>query len=428
MALFAKKIGVWGLGVVGRAAIRFLSSLGCEISVCDTREISEEDRQFILAHNAIFYRQPAELQDFFNANERILFSGGVDVRPHAAHAHKWLPEIDLFYMYAQAPIIAITGSVGKTTVTHYISELLQRAGKRVITAGNIGVGLGDIVSQKPDYFVLEVSSFQLEHCSLFRPHIAIITNLIPNHLDRHGTVQDYWLAKARLLQYQQEGDSALLDQSCLKFLGDQLLGNQIILGSEHACVKDNLVYLQGMQVGPEIPAYGFPANWLAAYAVLARLGLPINPAPAPVNNPVLEHRLEHVAVIDRVDYVNDSKSTLMQTTAAALKCYEGRRVHLLLGGLSKGVDRTQLMGDLASATCIYAFGAEAESLAIAASRCAIAAQAFATLEDAFAAAQNGAQAGDVVLLSPSGSSYDLFTDYRARGKRFKELVVSIKAC
>ena len=162
------KIGLWGLGIVGKSAIRYLYSQGYELGCMDKRTPNPAEQTFLNQHNTCFYSEDQK-DLFFSTYDTIIPSAGIDLRRYAQHAHKWLGELDFFSSLVSLPSIAITGSLGKTSVTHLISQALLASGLKIATAGNIGVGLLDIVSTDAQWLVAELSSFQLELSNQFAP-------------------------------------------------------------------------------------------------------------------------------------------------------------------------------------------------------------------------------------------------------------------
>ncbi len=399
----------------------------------DNRPLTEQEQQFLLDHNAVL---APSLDYFFEHTTAILPSPGIDIIPHRArYQGTWIAELDLFYTHFKKPIIAITGSVGKTTVTSIITQLLQQAGWRIQAAGNIGTPMLEFIDQQNnlDGIVLEVSSFQLEQCSLFAPHLAIWTNFFPNHLDRHGTLDSYFDAKYVMIKNQSKQDYALLPVE----LRDQIIAkhpqSQINFFSPHGTSSDytidgtTLMHASNKRLIAldELPAVTFNTNWLIAYAALDILGVPAQPLQGSLS---LEHRLEKVAVINGVPFYNDSKSTIPESTLAAINSVSANRILLFLGGLSKGVDRSVLIKSLTGKNIqIFCFGVEANTLHSLCIKNKIASSACATLDEAFMQCTQQLKTGDCVLFSPAGSSYDLFIDYQDRGASFKKQVLSYKS-
>ncbi len=199
-----KIIGIWGLGKVGRSTAEFFHAQGAII-------IGMDQKQVMHPHLNTFYNE-AEKDIFFSHADHIISSPGIDIRPYYQQFKtKWITELDLFYQHWKRPIIAITGSVGKTTVTHLLGQLLSRYKLRVAVCGNIGTPMLDMISFSDlyDIAVMEVSSFQLEYSTSFAPQIAIWTNFAPNHLDRH-TLEEYFFSKAKICAFQNSNQTAII--------------------------------------------------------------------------------------------------------------------------------------------------------------------------------------------------------------------------
>lgn len=392
--------GVWGYGVGGKAVTDFLLEQGVRILVHDRKELPAHEIQHLAQRGATWI---VDEKTFLNQADNIIPSAGIDLRGYEPYAHKWLAEFDLFAAYWHKPIIAITGTLGKTTVTHTIGQCLQAAGKRVVVGGNIGVGLCSLIAQADavDYAVLELSSFQLQLCKQFAPHIAVWTNFFPNHLDRHSTIGQYFDAKAVIVR----------DQPA-----DAL---SIVPSRWHEAIAKHSRHAHAWHV---ITVEGYAQNRACVQAVMDGLAIPFT-VTDDMMGVGLEHRVEFVRAIKGVSFYNDSKSTVPQATLAALERFTDKPVLLLLGGLSKGVSRQafveQLAGRVKLAVC---FGSEAEQLAAWCANAGIAFLVCSGMDDAVKIAYDKGTSGDVVLLSPSGSSFDLFKNYKERGAVFKQLV------
>ncbi len=446
MNLKDKKIGIWGFGLVGQSAADYLEDKKCTLSVIDQQELPEEKVCWLEDHHIKRYKS-THIKSFLRNNNFIVPSPGINLYDFSKHPQKWLTELDLFYdAWRKKPIVAITGSVGKTTVTHMLSACLAQTGKKVATGGNIGVPmLGFLNEQKKyDLALLEVSSFQLEHCKYFAPDLAIITNFYPNHLDRHLTVQNYLNAKYKMVTHQTDDHhQALLP---LKFLckiapehrrknnlhffctekpSAKLLG-EIPEQSTLFYLENNKVIVRNKNKEKTLatispPKNTFDQNVLITYATLHLLG---EQPPATLPDFKLpEHRLEFVATINGVTFYDDSKSTTPASTLAAVEKLSGNPIILLLGGLSKGIDRSDLIKQLkGKVKKIYCFGKEAKKLEQFCLQKDIPCSSFETLEKTFAACTQSAQPGEIILLSPAGASFDLFKNYKERGEQFKKLV------
>jgi UDP-N-acetylmuramoylalanine--D-glutamate ligase len=438
-----KKIGIWGYGVTGKSAAHYFHQLGLQVEVIEKKNLTEQEQSDLLAKKIHYFAQ-SELNDFLSRNDAILASPGIDLRPFTSYKDKWLTELDIFYANFNKPIIAITGSIGKTTITHLLSILLNHAQKKVLTGGNIGTPMLDLLKdkEKSDLALLEISSFQLEYCKDFAPLLAIITNIYPNHLDRHDSEKEYLEIKAKMIAYQQEKQQALIPwnlknkikaKSMLHFFSKTKPSNKELQSLENSSKLffihsgEITVYHKGnfhsLLKLKDLPSCTFEDNWLILCASLNLLNIPIPDLTKSIDFKLPEHRMEKVATINEIDFYNDSKSTTIQSTLAAIDRLKDKPILLLLGGLSKGVDRSQLIKDLhPNVKKIYCFGKEAESLKKMCDQYERESEAIETLDAAIAAIFNQAQSGDQVLLSPAGSSYDLFTNYIERGNHFKKLV------
>ena len=447
-----KTYGVWGLGVSGTSIVRYLLAHGAHVIALEKNSVP--NAPFFAQNNIRIFRDPDERQQFFDACDVIVPSPGIDLRPYPQILPKIIAEIDLFQAAWHKPIVGITGTLGKTSITHLLSTLLTTAGKRVATGGNIGIGMLDLVpvQDEHDYAVLELSSFQLDHAKKIAPHLAILTNIFENHLDRHGSLEAYIAAKTNIFASQNRADIALAPLSLAEHIrADKQFAHRPfawfsmdmptteekkhILEHDTCFIATNSGFerVEGDKKTlffpkAAIPAVSFVQNWLvlaAACDLLApELGID---AQALITRaaPVLaipHNRLEFVATIDGVDYFNDSKSTIMQATIAAVHERAPQPVILLLGGLSKGVDRLPYLTELAPVLHVICFGGEADQLAAACARAEIPAIACAQLEPALETARKLAQPGECVLFSPGGASFDLFRNYEERGAHFVHLV------
>lgn len=441
------RFGVWGFGIVGKSAIRFLIAQGAFVSLFDERQLLQSELDFISEHKIKYYA-PSELQAFLQNNEYVIPSPGIDLKSYCMYAHKWIAELDLFYMFCTKPIVAITGSVGKTTVTTLLTQCLQAHGVNAFAAGNIGTGVLDTLSMQNDIdlFILEVSSFQLEYCTIFAPDLAIITNIYPNHLDRHKTYEAYVQAKTTIFTKQHSNQNILIPLTLYElFSHQQLLSTQTIhtfgateqsqntdiihfnVKSGYILKEKNLQKKNILNIAP-LASVTFPENWLIIGAALDILSIAINEdimLKTPYQLPA--HRLEHVRTYNGIAFYNDSKATVPASTLAALEQLKYQPIILLLGGTSKGIDRSSFIASLKHTVMhIICFGAEADALYRNCINEQIAASYCNTLSEAFNISLTYAQPGTTVLLSPSGASYDLFKNYEERGTAFKQLVHSLR--
>lgn len=305
-------------------------------------------------------------------------------------------ELELAWRLLSQPFVAVTGTNGKTTTVELLGAIWREAGLPVAVAGNVGTPLASLVGSAPaDATVIcECSSFQLEDASAFAPECAVLLNVEPDHLDRHGSLERYREAKMKLFAHGPE----------VAILPSDLQADPFDLGEVRLRGEHNRQNARAAALVAD--AMGVPRAAVRA-ALSSFAGVP--------------HRLEEVAVKEGVLFVNDSKATNVASAVRGLEAFEGG-VHVILGGSLKGEGFEGLRGALASrAVAVYLIGEAEERLAadldgaVSLVRCG-------TLERAFTEAVKGAQPGDVVLLSPACASFDAFRDYEERGDRFRELV------
>lgn len=433
-----KRIGIWGFGCVGRSVAHYLiRSKQAPATIIEQRIATDEEVAFCAEFSILWIVQTAEqLEQFWAEHDCIVVSPGIDSRAWAQRfPEKVTSELDIFadafaVRQRAVPLIAITGTVGKTTITHLTGVLAQSLGKNVFVGGNIGVGMLDAVDDESiDLFVLEVSSFQLEYAQRFHPTLAVFTNIFENHLDRHGSLDEYRAAKLRVFACQTESDCAIVPDSLLPYL-PSLRAHILTVGQDAPAeyqFSDRGIARCGLLLVPiaDVPAQSYLANWAYLVAIGTLLGISPHEVCARLRSVLLpDHRCMVVATINGVTYYDDSKSTIIEATRAAVQSLASARTILLLGGVSKGVDRTRALATFPkNGLTVVPFGAEANALHGACIMNGIVSEEpCVNLEEAVERSFSIAQPGDVVLLSPGGASFDLFKNYTARGKRFKEIL------
>jgi UDP-N-acetylmuramoylalanine--D-glutamate ligase len=415
-----KKIGIWGFGTVGKSVLSFLSQFDCQISVLDSRQLNPFETALLQGHNVTFVSEDL-LPQFLEMNDFIIPSPGINIskfmgtndnEENSEINEKFITELDLFYAFNKTPTIAITGSVGKTTTVHLLTHILNKLGKKTCAAGNIGHALLDTINQKYDYLVLELSSFQLQYIKKFRPNHGVFLNIYENHLDHHADMPEYLDAKKKLFEFQTEDDFAHVPLEHSDLLWDTITHQKINWVGPDA-------YEDITKVLSDII---HPNNAQIIISVLETLNLPTENIKNMCSDySFLPDRMELVATHKGISFYNDSKATIPEATLAAIQKFN--KPLLLLGGLSKGVNRIPLLKEVKNnVKKIICFGAEAKELYENCSLLQIPATYHPTLDAAFFDALELATSGDTVLLSPSGSSFDLFKNYHERGKAFKKLV------
>jgi UDP-N-acetylmuramoylalanine--D-glutamate ligase len=320
-------------------------------------------------------------------------------------------EIELASRLLPNPILGVTGTNGKTTTTELLGAML---GAR--TAGNVGTALSELVGDVPAdaWIVCELSSFQLEDVERFRPRIAVLLNLEPDHLDRHGDFESYRVAKLRIFENQTEDDVAVVPRGFGPVPGS---GRRVEFSAEDELPAE-----------PLIPGAHNRENAAAATAAARAAGLEEAAIATALRTfPGVEHRLELVAELGGVRYVNDSKATNSAAARRALLAYDAP-LHLILGGRPKGESWEELARAVAEANVVtaYLIGEAAEPLSVGLAYENVPFLLSVTLHRALAEAASVARPGEVVLLSPACASYDQFRDYEHRGEEFRRLVQNLE--
>ncbi len=321
-------------------------------------------------------------------------------------------EVELGFRLLRNPFVGITGTNGKTTTSELLGAMFRVAGREVAVAGNVGRPLTGLVGHIDDaaWIVCELSSFQLEDIHRLRPRIAVLLNLEPDHLDRHGTYDAYRDAKLRLFENQTEADAAIVPRDFGAIPGGALR-------IEFDATDD-------LPAEPLIPGAHNRENAAAATAAARAAGIEDEPiAEALRTFKGVEHRLELVAEIDGVRFVNDSKATNTSAARRGIAAYAGQPLRLILGGSLKGESFDELAELLpASVRSIDLIGEASDDLAAALGRAGRPYRRAGDLATAVGAAAGEAEPGDVVLLSPACASYDQFRDFEERGEAFRKLV------
>jgi len=429
---------VVGLGVSGVDACRLLRSRGVAVRAVDRQSAEALTHRLAELPPEVEVHLGEVSEEVLDGVEVVVLSPGVPptaplVLAAQARGIPVLPEVELAFRFAgDTPIVGITGSNGKSTVTGLVGHILKTAGRRVAAGANLGpAACGLVLRGGWDVMVWELSSFQLELIQTLRPTVAVFLNLSPDHLDRHPTVEAYLAAKARIFAFQRPEDHAVLN-------GDDPVVAQLSVPSQRhtfslrdpkaeAYLEGGHLMLQGKvlmarQALP-LPGEHNVANALAAALACRLLGLCREEIVAGLRTArPLPHRHELVAELDGVRYVDDSKGTNVGAVVAGLSGYPPKRVHLILGGLGKGQDFCPLRAVVAEkAVRVYLIGQAAKTIAEALGD-VVPAEICGTLEEAVRRAKRCAVPGDVVLLSPACASFDQFRDYAHRGHEFARLV------
>jgi UDP-N-acetylmuramoylalanine--D-glutamate ligase len=447
--LRGKRVLVVGLARTGVATALFCAERGAQVTATDMLASSDlVGAAAKLGSAGIPLELGGHRRDSFLAADLIVPSPGVSFdQPDLVAARKkgiavW-SEIELAWRFLRGRLIAITGSNGKTTTTALTGHILMSAGLPALVGGNIGTPLISLVAESRDesIAVVEVSSFQLESILAFRPDVSVFLNLTPDHIDRHGSMEAYAAAKARIFENQKREDAAVVnadDPASMRYAptrprvywfsrkkevarGAFVRGDDIVFGTGDAEAR--------LASRAEIPLRGQHnlENVLAATTAACLVGAaPGAIAEAVRTFPGVEHRLQFVAEIAGVQFYNDSKATNVDATEKALEAFPGNLL-VILGGKDKGSDYAPL-GPLLerSARCAFLIGAAAEKIA-AQIEGAVPLEKCETLDRAVHAAFEAARPGDTVLLAPACASFDQFQNFEHRGRVFVELVRELAA-
>jgi len=441
MELKEKKVLVIGLARTGRECARFLARQGAKVSISDLRAADElRDEMAALAGLPLTYRLGGEDKSWLDGMDYVVPSPGVPMdnlllRAAVARKIAVLSEIELAYRHFTAPLVAITGTNGKSTTTTLIGKMLEADGKKVFLGGNLGAPFIGAVGASWDWGVVEISSFQLEWVEQFRPRIALLLNVTEDHLDRYASFADYCRAKERIFAAQLNTDVAILnrDDPLVWSMRARLHAQPVSFGfgevaqglfatASEVVWRDSAVEERFPLAKAKIQGVHNVENIMAAIAAAKCAGVSRRAIEQTLEDfPGLEHRLEFVREKDGVRYYNDSKGTNVGAVVKSLASFSGP-VILLAGGVDKGGDYGPL-AELVKKQVrrLVLFGAAKQTINSALGQLT----RTVLVEDLAAAvreASSHAQPGDVVLLSPACSSFDQFRNYAERGKQFKNLV------
>ncbi|HOW34814.1 MAG TPA: UDP-N-acetylmuramoyl-L-alanine--D-glutamate ligase [Candidatus Omnitrophota bacterium] len=420
MDLKNKKVTVLGLGRSGTALAELIDSLKGIPRISEKAPYDSVKK--VLENWPLKDRVETEFgnhsREFIEKSDLVVLSPGVriDAPPVQWAREKNIPvigEIELAWSFCDKPVIAVTGSNGKTTVSTLIKEFLAAAGKKVCLCGNIGSPFSKHVLElkDKDFVVLEISSFQLESIVHFRPHVAVFINFSQNHLDRHKDLQEYLDAKKRIFMNQAKGDYAVLNYQdpTVKGLTPEL--------------KAKVIYFNSPQVLEHVPISN--PNYLAASAAAGVLGVSQEICRKAFENfKGVEHRLEQVRTIEGVDFINDSKSTTIESGRWALESIE-RPIILICGGRDKKLDFSVIKDLVRNKVKLMIIIGEAREKIRQVFKGVIPIEESDSFKNAVLLARQKAVKGDCVILSPMCTSYDMFSNFEERGKVFKEIVNGI---
>ncbi len=434
-----QKVAIVGAGLSGSAAALLLASEGAQVTVLDSAEdknLLKSTLDNLRAHDVRVICGPAADHDS-SEYQWVVLSPGIDPasplgRNFSSRKVETISEVELGWRFCEMPVIAVTGTNGKTTTTELLAQMLNACGQRTIACGNIGKPLSEVAREKQlfDVLTVEVSSFQLEAIRTFRPSISLWLNFAPDHLDRYRSVADYRAAKLRIFENQTEQDVAVVNAaealpkirprritfSAYSNRADFRLSDCAIIYENQPVLRLSDAKLRGLHN---------IENLMATLAVGVARGLAFaQMMPALRDYEPRPHRCEFVRELDGVEYVNDSKATNLDAVEKALAA-QTKPMVLIAGGKDKGftfdplrslvkerVKSAVLIGEMAPSIKRSWDGAVNCDLAI-------------SLADAVERARGLARPGDVVLFSPGTSSFDMFKSYCDRGDQFRALVQAL---
>lgn len=440
-----KKVLVLGLAKSGESAARLLDKLGAIVTVNDGKPFEENPAAQSLLEEGIKVvtgGHPLELLDedfeWMVKNPGIPYNNPMVMRA----LKKKIPvitEVELAYLISDAPIIGITGSNGKTTTTTMIAEVLTAGGQNGLLSGNIGFPASQVAQDagETDTLVMELSSFQLMGIEAFHPEIAVITNLMPTHLDYHGSFEEYVAAKWNIQKNMTASNYIVLNfnQDLAKELAKKTAAKVLPFSTKE---KVDGAYLDGdvltfrgeaIMTASElgVPGSHNVENALATIAVAKLRG---------IDNQVIretlahfggvKHRLQYVGEINQVKFYNDSKSTNILATQKALSGFDNSKVILIAGGLDRGNEFDELVPDIKGLKKMVILGESAARVKRAADQAEVSYLDASDVRDATRKAFSVAEPGDVVLLSPANASWDMYKNFEVRGDEFLAVFKELK--
>ena len=440
-----KKVLVLGLAKSGESAARLLDKLGAIVTVNDGKPFEENPAAQSLLEEGIKVvtgGHPLELLDedfeLMVKNPGIRYDNPMVVRALEKKISV-ITEVELAYLISEAPIIGITGSNGKTTTTTMIAEVLTAAGQNGLRSGNIGFPASQVATTatRNDTLVMELSSFQLMGIETFHPEIAVITNLMPTHIDYHGSFENYVAAKWNLQKNMTKSDFLVLNfnQTLAKDLAAKTQATVVPFSTteevDGAYLEGNILTFRGEPIMAAdelgVPGSHNIENALATIVVTKLRG---------IENQVIKetlagfggvkHRLQYVDEINHVKFYNDSKSTNILATQKALSGFENSKVILIAGGLDRGNEFDELIPDIQGLKKMVILGESSARIKRAADKAGVDYIDAESIKDAARKAFDEAQTGDIVLLSPANASWDMYPNFEVRGDEFIKTVEELK--
>ncbi|MBQ7802176.1 MAG: UDP-N-acetylmuramoyl-L-alanine--D-glutamate ligase [Oscillospiraceae bacterium] len=444
-SLKGKKIAVFGLGVSNRPLVRLLLEFGCDVLGCDRTPREKLDREVLELEEAgcrlsVGEGYLEELEADLVFRTPGMHPGNPALEALRAKGAEVTSEMEVFFEVCPCTILAVTGSDGKTTTTTLISEMLKADGKTVWVGGNIGTPLLPRVREmgETDYAVVELSSFQLMDMKR-SPHVALVTNLAPNHLDVHKDMEEYVEAKKNIFRFQGEADILVINADnavTAPFVGNGVTRSFSRLGKgANVVMKDGVICRDGEEVLKKsdilLPGEHNVENYMAAIAAVQGLVSDETVRKVAKTFGGVEHRIELVRVKDGVRYYNDSIASSPSRTIAGLRSFP-EKVLLIAGGYDKHIPYDVLGPEIcAHVKKLFLGGATGPKIRAAVENCPEYKPGSLEIVDcgdfasAVKAAADAAQSGDVVLMSPASAAFDQFKNFMVRGEFFKKMVMEL---
>ena len=440
-----KKVLVLGLAKSGESAARLLDKLGAIVTVNDSKPFEENPAAQGLLEEGIKVvtgGHPLELLDedfaLMVKNPGIPYSNPMIKKALDKGMPVWT-EVELAYLISEAPIVGITGSNGKTTTTTMIGQVLTAAGQNGLLSGNIGYTASHVAqtATDKDTLVMELSSFQLMGIESFHPEIAVITNLMPTHIDYHGSFEAYVAAKWNIQKNMTAADHLVLNfnQDLAKELAEKTQATVVPFSTlekvDGAYLENGLLYFRGEAVMAAdeigVPGSHNVENALATIAVAKIRGVDNETIKETLSAfGGVKHRLQYADEINGVKFYNDSKSTNILATQKALSGFDNSKVILIAGGLDRGNEFDELVPDIKGLKKMVILGQSAERVKRAADKAGVEYVDATDIADATRKAYHLAGTGDIVLLSPANASWDMYPNFEVRGDLFLKTVAELK--
>jgi len=437
-------VSVIGLGRSGVAAAQLANYLGVTVFASDNSSSNSIKKNFqLLKSIGVKSEFGSNSNKIFDADLMVISPGipadSPIVLEALEHGIKVISEVEFSSLFTDSPIIGVTGSNGKSTTVHALVEMCQSNEINGVLAGNVGIPFSDKVLdelQKPDpkcVYILEISSFQMEFIDQFHPYISIFLNISPDHLDRHKTLDNYLAAKLRLAENQTDqdfiiynADDPVLAESFHNINIQQITFSHNIYSKNIFNIKNSNVINKEYAKLTKLENIGLPGrhnlyNLLAAASGAHCLGISDTKITNVMNTfNGIPHRLEYIATIDGIEFINDSKATNIDAVKVAIESYE-KPIILILGGLAKGNDFAELIKLKDKINCIIAYG-DAKTVIHDELSLSFDVNLVNLLRDAVKLGYQKAEKNEIVLLSPGCASFDQFKNFEDRGIRFSEWV------